>query len=157
MPGIFISYRRDDAPGYAGRLYDFLAERYGQDRVKMGAGEAESCDLMLVLIGRNWIYPSDRESQERLHDPYDFVRKDIAQALASGKKAIPVLVADARIPDASHLPQDVAALARLNAFALSDVAWHDDVQRLAQVLGPVAVSSAITRPLLIAAIPFATP
>ena len=28
MPGIFINYRRDDAPGVAGRLYDHLARSF---------------------------------------------------------------------------------------------------------------------------------
>ena len=35
MNGVFISYRRDDAPGYAGRLYDRLAAHFGADRVFM--------------------------------------------------------------------------------------------------------------------------
>ena len=33
MNGIFISYRRQDAPGHAGRLYDRLKEKFGQDSV----------------------------------------------------------------------------------------------------------------------------
>ena len=33
--GIFISYRRDDSAGYAGRLYDRLTARFGGDRVFM--------------------------------------------------------------------------------------------------------------------------
>src|SRR5258708_2821989 len=32
---IFLCYRRDDASGHAGRLYDMLADRYGADRVFM--------------------------------------------------------------------------------------------------------------------------
>jgi hypothetical protein len=35
MAGIFISYRRDDASGHAGRLFDRLAARFGRDRVFM--------------------------------------------------------------------------------------------------------------------------
>ena len=33
--GIFLSYRRDDSAGFAGRLYDRLASRYGPDRLFM--------------------------------------------------------------------------------------------------------------------------
>jgi hypothetical protein len=33
MPTIFISYRRDDARGYAGRLYDRLAGEFGRENV----------------------------------------------------------------------------------------------------------------------------
>ena len=32
---IFLSYRRDDASGHAGRLYDLLAGRYGKQQVFM--------------------------------------------------------------------------------------------------------------------------
>ena len=33
MPGVFISYRRDDSSGYAGRLYDALVAHFGSDLV----------------------------------------------------------------------------------------------------------------------------
>ena len=35
MSAIFLSYRRDDSSGYAGRLFDNLAERFGRERVFM--------------------------------------------------------------------------------------------------------------------------
>jgi len=35
MSRIFISYRRDDSAGYAGRLYDRLSERFGQGKILM--------------------------------------------------------------------------------------------------------------------------
>ena len=34
-PGVFISYRRSETSGYAGRLYDALAEHFGAERVFM--------------------------------------------------------------------------------------------------------------------------
>jgi hypothetical protein len=30
MPGIFINYRRDDAPGVAGRLHDYLTRSFSR-------------------------------------------------------------------------------------------------------------------------------
>ena len=33
MDGIFISYRRGDSAGYAGRLHESLADRFGADRL----------------------------------------------------------------------------------------------------------------------------
>ena len=32
---IFLSYRREDTSGHAGRLYDLLARRYGAEQVFM--------------------------------------------------------------------------------------------------------------------------
>jgi hypothetical protein len=34
MAGIFINYRRDDAPGVAGRLFDYLALKSSRRTVK---------------------------------------------------------------------------------------------------------------------------
>jgi len=33
MSSVFVSYRRNDAPAHAGRIYDRLAERLGKDNV----------------------------------------------------------------------------------------------------------------------------
>ena len=33
MPRIFISYRRDDSAGHAGRLFDRLVDHFGRDQV----------------------------------------------------------------------------------------------------------------------------
>lgn len=67
--GIFISYRREDAAGYAGRLYDRLAGHFGAERVFMdvegiepGADFVEaieravgSCEALIVIIGDEWL------------------------------------------------------------------------------------------------------
>src|SRR5215471_10630069 len=55
-PRIFISYRRDDSSGHAGRLYDALADHYGSESVFMdvdtiapGSDFAEAIDPSGVL------------------------------------------------------------------------------------------------------------
>jgi hypothetical protein len=91
MPSIFVSYRRTDAPGHAGRLYDRLVDRFGHasvfkdlDSMEPGADFVEvieetvaRCDALLAVIGRDWL--ATRESSERrLDDPEDWVRLEIA-------------------------------------------------------------------------------
>jgi hypothetical protein len=39
---MFISYRRDDAPSHAGRLYDALVERFGEENVFIDIDNIES-------------------------------------------------------------------------------------------------------------------
>ena len=65
MSGIVISYRREDTEGSAGRLYDRLAPRYGDEFVFMDfysieSGEdwlaridetVASSDVMLAIVG----------------------------------------------------------------------------------------------------------
>ena len=66
---VFINYRRADTSAYAGRLADSLIARFGQDNVFMdidtipiGADFRDvidralsDCDVVLALIGRDWL------------------------------------------------------------------------------------------------------
>src|SRR5437762_13185902 len=93
--GVFISYRRDDASGHAGRLYDYLVASLGKGRVFMdvdaiapGADFVERIDsalsrsrAMFVVIGPRWGVATDRAGRRRLDDPRDVVRREIAAAL----------------------------------------------------------------------------
>ena len=95
MDGIFISYRRDDSAGYAGRLYDRLAAQFGADRVFMDVAGIElgtdfvtaieqavgSCKVLIVVIGDEWLSTTDAAGRQRLDDPHDFVRLETGVAL----------------------------------------------------------------------------
>jgi hypothetical protein len=147
---IFISYRREDTSGYAGRLSDALGARYGSEHVFMdvtaitpGADFVNrieqavgSCDVLVVLIGDQWLSMAVRGSR-RLDDPEDFVRHEVAAGLRSDRvRVIPVLVEGAEMPTMSELPEDLVPLARRNAIELSDSRWSYDVNRLEQAIGP---------------------
>ena len=150
MPDVFISYRRGDAAGHAGRLSDSLAAHYGPehvfidlDAISPGADFVDrintalrACDAALVLIGDEWLAAADGTGRRRLDDPADYVRQEIAQALQQdGIQVIPVLVEGTKMPDPESLPEDIRALARRNAIELSDQRWSFDVQRLADAIG----------------------
>jgi formylglycine-generating enzyme required for sulfatase activity len=148
--GIFVSYRRDDSSGHAGRLFDKLVARFGNDRIFMDIDTIEpgedfvtviesavaSCDILIAVIGRNWL--SGRSGATgRLNDPNDFVRVEIAAALARNIRVIPVLVQKATMPTRQDLPPDLANLARRNAVELSDLRWQNDVEQLMCVMDRV--------------------
>jgi len=146
MPGngIFISYRRDDTSGYAGRLYDRLVGRFGDDRVFMDidriapghefATDIEKalidCDACVVLIGRQWLSITDAEGHRRLDDPTDFVRLEVATAIRRGITIFPVLVDRANAPASAALPDDIRALAGRQAIELTNERWNYDTGRL---------------------------
>ena len=85
MPHFFISYRRDDSGGYAGRLYDRLSAHFGADYVFMDIDTiapgtdfgtvikdaVSQCDILLVLIGKRWLSITDATGQRRLDNPED--------------------------------------------------------------------------------------
>jgi TIR domain len=145
---IFISYRRDDSRGYAGRLQGDLSRRYSEEHVfrdieiPPGAdfGEyitslVDKCDVVLAIIGPGWLDARDREGERRLDDPQDWVRLEIERALArDGVEVIPVLVDGARLPPREELPPSMLALRRRNAFEVSDRRWDYDVDQLGQHL-----------------------
>jgi hypothetical protein len=151
MSAIFLSYRRDDSSGYAGRLFDNLAERFGRERVFMdietlepgmdfvaGIDRAiESCGAVIAMIGPSWIKAQDGEGRPRLDDPHDFIRLEITTALTRGVRVIPVLVHNASMPPEQELPEPLRPLCRLQACEISDNRWEFDVRRLANVLEPL--------------------
>lgn len=147
MPGIFISYRREDCPGHAGRIFDRLRSRFGSDVVFMDVAAIEpgvdfvevlhkavgSCDALLAVIGPQWL-SATHDGKRRLDDPYDFVRIEIASALERNVRVLPVLVEGAAIPPTEGLPTDLHALTRRQAVELRDARWDDDIERLVEGL-----------------------
>jgi hypothetical protein len=144
MTSIFLSYRRADTAGHAGRLVADLRKRFGENSVfhdieiiPAGADFIEAideairhCQVLLILIGNTWLDEQDGEGRRRLGDPHDFVRLEIATALRRGIKVLPVLVEGAVMPKPDELPADLAALSHRNALELSDTRWDYDVGRL---------------------------
>jgi hypothetical protein len=154
MVQIFISYRRDDTAGYARAVYDELARRYGAERVfidvdDIAAGQSfaevirgavSASSVVLVLIGKRW--RGDRDgAASRLDDPGDFVRIEVAAALASGAPVIPVLLDGVPMPSEAELPEALRSLASRNAIELRATAFGADMARLMAAL-PAAVRDA---------------
>ena len=70
-----------------------------------------SCDVMLALIGPDWLDIRDASGNRRLNSPADFVRQEVAAALKRNIPVTPVLVRGAQIPAAEQLPDDLKDLA----------------------------------------------
>jgi len=147
MASIFISYRRDDSSGFAGRLEDDLSECFGDEHVfrdreiPAGADFAEhlserldAADVVLVVIGRTWLDAHDHAGARRLDQPADWVRREIEHALARDCLVIPVLVDGATMPWPEQLPDALDDLAGRQAVSLSDLRWRRDIDTLADQL-----------------------
>jgi hypothetical protein len=151
MAGIFISYRREDCQQMAGRLADRLGQHFGKvrvfrdiDAIPPGARFAEvigerigACDAFVALIGRGWLEAKDAQGRRRLDLVGDFVRAEIAAALAQGKLVIPVLIEGAPMPARDALPAEIASLADANALPIGDARFDFDVGRLVAAIGKV--------------------
>src|SRR5579862_3711916 len=118
MPRVMISYRRQDSLPFAGRLADNLNAEFGSKNVFMDIDsiepglnfvqvlerELDSCDVVLAVIGPNWLTASAEGSRSRLHDPNDFVRMELDRALQRNIRIIPVLVGGANLPSSDQIP-----------------------------------------------------
>ena len=148
MSGIFISYRRSDSQGEAGRLFDDLANHFGEQSVFMDVAAIEAgrdfrkaieegvakCGVLLVMIGQEWLDAKDEAGTRRLGDPSDFVRIETVSALKRDIPVIPVLVRGARMPSAEQLPPELKELAYRNCIELTHARWKSDVQLLTDAL-----------------------
>jgi hypothetical protein len=144
MTSVFISYRRQTAAGEARALFNELAERLGANAVFMDVDSISpgrdfrrelqkrlaACDLMLVLIDKDWVTVRDEGGQIRLENAGDFVRMEIEAALRRDIVVTPVLVKGAQMPGAEQLPADIRDLAYRNGFALSHDRWESDVREM---------------------------
>jgi hypothetical protein len=147
---IFISYRREDGSGQAGRLSDRLVRRFGDARVFMDVDDIAAgadfarvlearlaeCSVLLAVIGPRWLALRDAQGQRRIDDAQDYVRIEIATALALGKRVIPVLVGGAVLPAQTELPEPLRPLARCQAVALRDDRFLADAQSLIESIEP---------------------
>ena len=137
---VFISYRRADTANQAAWLADRLAGHFGRQQVVRDVEEIQlgndfadviaaavtSCDVLLALIGHQWLAAAA--------GPEDFVRVEIESALTRGVQVIPVLVDGARMPTAAELPPSLALLAQRPPLSLGAANPEADVSRLVQVL-----------------------
>lgn len=139
---IFISYRREDSAGYAGRIRDWLLKGGSNvfmdvDSIKLGwnfvdalAEEVAKCSALLAVIGRNWLEARDDKGSRRLDNPKDFVRVEIAAALQRKIPVIPILVDGATVPSADQLPNDLQELSFRAGLNVRHDSFENDMDRL---------------------------
>jgi TIR domain len=143
MAKIFLSYRRDDSIGVAGRIYDRLHAHFGPDSVfrdidniPFGVDFREyidsavgQCDLVLVVVGKNWAGGTD--THRRIDDPRDFVRIEIESALKRNIPVIPILIDRTTMPTEADLPPSLTGLTYRNAIDVDQGRdFHPHVDRL---------------------------
>lgn len=160
--GIFVSYRRADSAGYAGRLVDKLESEFGDqvffdvDSIRPGANfhdvireTLDKCGAVVLLIGKRWLERND--SMPPFGDPMDVITQEVQATLELKIPMVPVLVDAASMPSAAVLPARFQEISSLNALELRHTSFDRDVQavseHLADTLGG-AKATAIEKALL---------
>jgi TIR domain len=165
---VFLSYRRGDVGGYAGRLTDALQQRLGaknvfQDVTAIAPGQdytaaidraIDTSDAVLVMIGPGWLTAATPQGAPRLFEADDYVRLEVGGALRRSVRVVPVLVGGASLPAAAELPDELKGLDQRQAVVLHDETWHQDVDGLVRSLRgePTAPTSRSRRWLVAGAV-----
>ena len=149
MGDIFISYRRSDSNHVAGRLYDRLARHFGEnvvfkdvDNIPYGTDfrgavlEAITrSQVVLAVIGDEWLDAVNAVGKRRLDDPSDYVRMEIEASLERPITVIPLLVGESPMPRPQDLPPTLQRLSFKNGMTIRpDPGFHRDVDRLIESL-----------------------
>jgi hypothetical protein len=145
VPAIFISYRRSDSSDVAGRIYDHLVEKYSRecvfkdvDSIPLGVPFPQrledliaKSDVMVAVIGPNWLNAVDENGSRRLDAPKDYVRAELETALKLRVPVIPLLVSNSSMPQATDLPQAIRFLTDQNGMSVrADPDFGNDMRRL---------------------------
>jgi hypothetical protein len=155
---IFINFRTGDQDMAGPFLRDHLESRFGEGVVFYSSGSirigdefpgelldhAQGCTVMLALIGPRWLTIAGTDGQPLLANPGDWVRREIATALAAGRRVVPVLLGDApRLTGQDALPSDIAPLAekeycylRRRSLAADLAALEKELVKVIKVLRP---------------------
>jgi TIR domain len=143
---VFISYRRTDSRQVAGRIRDRVADhvgnsnvffdatsmQYGVDyRVQVHATLAD-CEVLLVVIGKEWLTTADSKGRRRLDNAADTVRLEIEAGLERKIPVVPIMVDGALLPVEADLPASLKALAFCHGISVRDdhLDFHTDLDRL---------------------------
>jgi hypothetical protein len=140
MGEIFISYRREESAGHAGRISECLKAAFGQDRIFLDVDDIlpgqvfpkviqeriARCAVVLVVIGNRWL----ETLRARASGDQDYVSEEIATALRSNAAVIPVLVGGASIPNVAELPDTLSNLPQREWFDIRDKAFAEDTALL---------------------------
>jgi formylglycine-generating enzyme required for sulfatase activity len=145
MPKLFISYRRSDSEDIAGRIYDRLVGHFGKDSIFFDVdtipfgidfrdflkSEVQQCQVLIAIIGPDWLAAQDGDGRRRIDNTADWVRIEIESALVRNIPVILLLVRKACLPCPDELPHSLQDLAYRNtATARAGRDFHRDMDVL---------------------------
>lgn len=145
---IFINYRKDDSSWNALALYnelqkyfpresifkDFNTIRPGDDFVVSIQKALSNCNVLLVVMSKNWLEVTDKNGNRRINDPDDLVRIEIATAIDRNIQVIPVLFDNIPMPTSSELPDNLKSLPRRQFVEIETTRFEADVKKLADAI-----------------------
>lgn len=148
---IFISYRRADSSAESGRLHSTILRELGKDSVFMDTSSIEpgtkwteeleealqASQIVIVVIGPDWLRVSDEYGLRRIDQEGDWVRQEIEFTLRQNKQLLPLLIKGAKIPPSDKLPTSISDLTQRQAVEIRDAYWEHDIKLVLEQLSLV--------------------
>ena len=143
---VFVSYRRQDTGYITDEICKQLEGEFGDaaifkdlEAIPLGSDWAAvlervlaRCEVIVVVIGRDWLMRSADGTRRRLHEEGDWVRREVSAGLRRGIPVIPALVRGAPMPRPEDLPADLVTLPKFNGLEIRRGRdFEPDVARLA--------------------------
>jgi hypothetical protein len=104
----------------------------GEDFTEEIRSHLERAAVLIVLIGKSWLFDYGKFGRRRLDHRNDWVRREISTALGRKNcRVIPVLLDDAELPNEKQaLPQNISKLLVLQRIHVRQESSEDDIERL---------------------------
>ncbi len=107
----------------------------GVDFTKYIDEKVGMCEVLLAVVGRDWLSVTDEDGVRRLDKPGDFVRLELESALRRNIPVVPLLVRRASMPKAKDLPESIREFSRRNGMPVrADPDFRTDCDRLIEGL-----------------------
>ena len=161
---VFISYRRRDCQAEATTIYLTLSQLQntsvffdvesiapGEDFAAAIEREVRAADVVLVLIGNDWLNLPAPDGTRRIDNPSDHVHREVALSLELARSedrpsVIPVLVEGVEMPPETLLPEPLRGLTLLNALHVRPSSLLADARTLTSTVAGIHAADARPAP-----------
>jgi len=133
---IFFSYRREGGSDVARGLQQALKEEYRifLDVDRMPSGHFDTTLLRTIESSPNFVVFLSPGSLDRCRQPDDWLKREIAHAIATKRNIVPITLPGFSFPDAKTLPVDIAEVARHDAIEYSHRYFYAMLDKLREHL-----------------------
>ncbi|MGC4035211.1 MAG: toll/interleukin-1 receptor domain-containing protein [Chitinophagaceae bacterium] len=149
---IFISYRHSDAQEEVYHIHRYISFEFGSNLTMLDDNSllpgdnflhwieksVQSADMVLVMIGKNWLTVRDATGRQKLFNSKDFVLLEIESALKYKKKIIPIILPGANMPTKDQLPDSIKLLAGIKWILVpehtNETAWRNQLYEIEKTI-----------------------
>jgi len=118
-----------------------VGQRLGVDW-SVGIRDALSrSDVVVAVIGPEWLSARDQHFKRRLDQENDWVRQELEMAIGQQKTIIPLLFDDAPMPPAEALPESLAPFGLRQGLSVRTASFDTDVQPLLREVMELSLKS----------------